>query len=88
MAQTLGPPLWATGSWATDAWATDSWATVISAPTVLGDLTTLFAAYVQDERDASLLATLDSTSLVMADYPDVRTEDVTDLNTAYAIRLS
>lgn len=26
MAQTLGPPTWATGSWATDAWADGAWA--------------------------------------------------------------
>ena len=85
--QTLAPPLWATDSWV-DSWADATWATEITVPAVLGDLTTLFMPYVQDLRDASALAVKDSTSLVADDYPDVRTEDATDVNTAYAIRLS
>ena len=52
------------------------------------DLSTAFVAYVESLRDASLLADLDSSSLVMADYPTVRLEYPADLNTAYARLLS
>lgn len=87
---TLAPPLWATGSWATDAWLDGSWATEISAPTEFGDLSTLFMAYVDTLRDASALAALDSTSLVAADLPTVRSGNgnLDDANTMYAEHLS
>ena len=85
MAQTLGPPLWATGSWATDAWATNSWSTEV-ALVFNGDLTTLFVGYVGDLRDDSVLLRLDSTSLVAADQPNVL--DGVDLNTAYLVALN
>jgi hypothetical protein len=58
------------------------------APAAFGDLTTLFVAYVQAERNASALSPLDSTTLVMLEQPTIRTNDVTDLNTAYARELS
>jgi hypothetical protein len=57
---------------------------------VLEDLSTAFSAYVVTLRDASLLAQLDSTSLVFFDQDDVRVaigEDE-DLTTAYAIHLT
>jgi hypothetical protein len=65
-------------------------AAVATAPTVFGDLTTLFVAYVQDLRDASALSRLDSPSLVMKDVGTVRaaTNSPDDYNTALAEYLS
>lgn len=52
----------------------------------MDDLTTLFAAYVQDLRDALDAAAMDSTSLVVKDHVNVW--DGVDLNTAYQVALS
>jgi hypothetical protein len=84
----IGASWWA-GSWADTAWEANSWSNPVP-EMVFGDLTTLFVGYVQDLRDASLLARLDSTSLVRADEPTVRaaTNSLDDLNTAYAEHLS
>jgi hypothetical protein len=49
----------------------------------MDDLNTLFVAYVETLRDASLLADLDSASLVMKDQPTIRGSYPADLNTAY-----
>ena len=88
MAQTLGPPLWATGSWATDAWADATWSTVVSADTS-DDLTTLFAWYVEDLQEASLNP--DTNTLVVADFPTVRAAmaagNLDDVNTMYWVYL-
>jgi hypothetical protein len=57
---------------------------------MLEDLSTAFVAYLVTLREASLLARLDSTSLVFFDLDDVRAavgEDE-DLTTAYAIHLT
>ena len=57
---------------------------------MLEDLSTAFAAYLLTLRDASLLARLDSTSLVFFNEDDVRAAVASDddLNTAYAIHLT
>jgi hypothetical protein len=57
---------------------------------MLEDLSTAFAAYLVTLRDASLLARLDSTSLVFFNEDDVRSavSSDDDLNTAYAIHLT
>lgn len=56
----------------------------------MSDLTTEFAIYVEDLRDASLQAVLDSDTEIALDLADIRvaagTED--DLNTAYMTVLS
>jgi hypothetical protein len=59
------------------------------APGVFGDLTTLFAGYVDDLKDANATRT-DSTTLVEKDRPTVvgATNSKDDLNTAYAEYLS
>lgn len=82
---------WATDSWADTAWEADSWAAGTDAPVALGDLTTLFADYVQGLRDASALLALDSTSLVAEDVDTVRAAtpgEVDDFPTMYARYLS
>jgi hypothetical protein len=52
----------------------------------MDDLTTLFAAYVQDLRDTLDADVMDSTTLVRKDLPNVW--DGSDLNTAYQVALS
>jgi hypothetical protein len=86
---TLGPPLWATGSWATDAWANGTWAEDVVVVTAFGDLTTLWATYVDTLKDAHVAA-LDVTTLVANDVATMRTgnANLDDLNTAYASYLS
>ena len=54
----------------------------------MDDLNVLFVAYVDDLRDASELALLDSSSLVMADYSTIRGSKPADLNTAYYLALN
>jgi hypothetical protein len=50
----------------------------------MDDLNTVFTAYLDWLRDESLLADLDSTTLVAKDQPTVRTAYPLDVNTAYA----
>lgn len=82
---------WAPGSWPDTAWEAGSWADGSDVPAVLGDLTTLFVGYVQDLRDTSALAVLDSDTLVSLDRPNVAAAvpgEVDDANTMYARFLS
>lgn len=57
---------------------------------MLEDFNTLFVPYLVTLREASLLANLDSTSLVWFDLDDARAgeESEDDLNTQYAIYLT
>lgn len=84
--------VWKAGSWADTAWAPNTWADAapVTVALVLDDLTTVFIPYLEDLRDASLQARLDTTTEVTLDLPDVyaAVANDDDLNTALAIYLS
>jgi hypothetical protein len=82
---------WAEDSWAVGSWADGTWADLgsVVAPSVFGDLTTLFAAYMQDLRDDNPTRT-DTDTLIVQAQPAMRaaTASPDDLSTAYAEFLS
>lgn len=82
--------VWDQDAWAADTWADGAWAEGSDAPNQLGDLTTLFAGYVDDLLLAAGGGDVDT--LVSLDQPDVRAAVPEalrdDLNTVYARYLS
>jgi hypothetical protein len=82
---------WAEDSWLDTTWEANSWADLgsVVAPSVFGDLTTLFAAYMQDLRDDNPTRT-DTDTLIVQAQPAMRaaTASPDDLSTAYAEFLS
>lgn len=81
--------VWKTGSWSATAWEANSWANQSQYPSILEDLTTLFAHYVEDLHDANLTRR-DSNQLVRDDLPNIlnATNVDDDRNTQYAQALS
>lgn len=77
---------WASGSWVSiGGWAAGTWADAAAYPATLDDLTTVFAAYVENLHDANP-GQPDSNPLVRDDVATMllNTNVVLDRNTQYA----
>lgn len=81
--------VWASGSWTDVCWEENTWAATLGYPTTLGDLTTLYSAYLETLRE-DYAPEDDMNTMVVQDRDTIRAASnvVNDENTMYAQALS